>query len=98
MNFTGMKKAYESQALNDASSRLKKILDAKYEPADLDKIARDCDYLTDDEQTQLLSLLHKYQHLFDGSLGVWNGQPYDIELKPEAKPYHSQTISGPEGT
>jgi hypothetical protein len=25
------------QALNDASSRLKKILDAKYEPADLDK-------------------------------------------------------------
>ena len=42
--------AYESEALNDASSRLKKILDAKYEPADLDKIARDCEYLTDDEQ------------------------------------------------
>ncbi len=29
---------------------------------------------------QLLSLLHKYQHLFDGSLGTWNGKPYDIEL------------------
>jgi hypothetical protein len=43
---------YESQALIDASPRLKKILSAKYEPADLDKIARNCDYLTDDEQTQ----------------------------------------------
>jgi hypothetical protein len=31
---------YESQALIDASSCLKKKLDAKYEPADLDKIAR----------------------------------------------------------
>jgi hypothetical protein len=48
----------ESQALNNASSCLKKILDAKYEPADLNKIARNCDYLTDNEQTQLLSLLH----------------------------------------
>jgi thiamine phosphate synthase YjbQ (UPF0047 family) len=28
----------ESQALNEASSHLKKILDAKYEPANLNKI------------------------------------------------------------
>jgi hypothetical protein len=47
---------YESQALNDASSHLKKILDMKYEPADLDKIARNCDYLTDNKQTQLLRM------------------------------------------
>jgi hypothetical protein len=47
---------YESQALNDASSCLKKILDTKYEPADFNKIARICDYLTDDQQMQLLSL------------------------------------------
>jgi hypothetical protein len=86
---------YESQALIDASSRLKKILDAKYEPADLDKIARNCDYLTDDEQTQLLSLLCKYQHLFDGSLGTWNAKPYNIELKPDAKPYHSRPFLVP---
>jgi hypothetical protein len=87
--------SYESQALNDASSHLKKILDAKYEPADLDKIARNCDYLTDDKQTQLLSLLHKYQHLFDGSLGTWNDKPYNIELKPDAKPYHSRPFPVP---
>jgi hypothetical protein len=83
------------QVLNDASTHLKKILDATYEPADLDKIARDCDYLTDDKQMQLLSLLHKYQHLFNGSLGTWNGKPYDIELKPDAKPYHSRPFPVP---
>jgi hypothetical protein len=82
--------SYESQVLNDASTRLKKILDTKYEPAHIHKIARDCDYLTDHEQTQLLLPLHKYQHLFDCSLGTWNGKPYDIELKLDAKPYHSR--------
>jgi hypothetical protein len=84
--------SYESQALNDASSHLKKISDAKYEPADLNKIARNCDYLTDNEQKQLLLLLHKYQHLFYDLLGTWNGKPYDIELKPNAKPYHSRSF------
>ena len=86
---------YESQALNDASSRLKKILDAKYKPADLNKIARNCDYLTDDEQKHLLSLLHKYQHLFNGLLGTWNAKPYNIKLKPNAKPSHSSPFLVP---
>jgi hypothetical protein len=26
----------------------------------------------------------------DGLLGKWNDKPYDIELKPDAKPYHSK--------
>jgi len=39
---------------------------------------------------QLLTLLHKYQQLFNGMLGTWNGEPYNIALKPEAKPYHSR--------
>jgi hypothetical protein len=88
--FYWYEESYESQAFNDASSRLKKILDAIYEPADVDKIARNCDYLTDNEQMQLLSLLHTYQHLFNGSLGTWNDKPYDIELKADVKPYHSR--------
>jgi hypothetical protein len=86
---------YESQAHNDASSCLTKIYDTKYEPADLEKIARNCDYLTDNKQTQLLSLLHKYQHLFDCLLGTWNAKPYNIELKPNAKPYHSRPFPVP---
>jgi hypothetical protein len=86
---------YESQALNDASSHLNKILDTKYEPADLNKIACNCDYLTNDKLMQLLSLLHKYRHLFNGSLGTWNDKPYNIELKPNAKLYHSRPFLVP---
>jgi hypothetical protein len=68
----------------------------KYEPADLNKIARNCDYLTNDEQTQFFSLLHKYHHLFDGSLVTWNAkQSYNLELKPNAKPYHSRPYPVP---
>jgi hypothetical protein len=45
---------------------------------------------------KLLSLLHKYQqHLFHGSLGTWNDKPYDIELKPDAMPYHSRPFPVP---
>jgi hypothetical protein len=74
---------------------LKDIRRKIQEAADLNKIARNCDYLTDDEQMQLLSLLHKYQHLLDGSLGTWNAKPYNIELKPDAKPYHSRPFPVP---
>jgi len=49
--------AYESQALSDASSHLKKILDVKYKPADLDQIARDCNYFTDNKQMKAFSML-----------------------------------------
>jgi hypothetical protein len=77
------------EALQEASAHLKKILDAKYEAADLDKVVRACEYLDSNEQQQLLALLHKYEHLFDGTLGTWNNEPYDIELKDGAKPYHS---------
>jgi hypothetical protein len=41
---------------------------------------------------QLLLLLHKYQNPFVCLLGTWNGKPYDIELKPDAKPYHSRSF------
>jgi len=66
------------------------ILDAKYEAADLDEVIRACDHLDADEQSQLQALLHKYEHLFNGTLGTWNDEPYNIELKEGAKPYHSK--------
>ena len=85
----------ETEALQEASARLKKILDAKYEAADLDEVVRACEYLDSNEQQQLLALLRKYEHLFDGTLGTWNNEPYDIELKDGAKPYHSRPFPIP---
>ena len=33
--------------------------------------------------------------MFDGTLGKWTGEPYDIELQPDAKPYHSRAYPIP---
>ena len=62
---------YETEAIQEASACLQKILDAKYAPADLDEVVRMCGHLTDDEKCQLHALLSKYDHLFDGTLGTW---------------------------
>ena len=94
-DFYWHKEALESQALNDATSRIKKILDAKYEPANLEKIMRDCKHLTEDEQASLLALLCKFESLFDGMLGIWHDKPYNIELKPDATPYHARPFPVP---
>jgi len=85
----------ETEALQEASARLKKILDAKYKPADLDELVRQCEHLDRDQQQQLLTLLYKYEALFDGTLGTWRNEPYDIELREGVKPYHSRPFPIP---
>ena len=37
----------------------------------------------------------KFEDLFDGSLGQWTGEPYHIELRKDAKPYHGRPYSVP---
>ena len=65
---------YETQALQEASAHLQKILDVKHALADLDTVIQACRHLTEDEICQLHALLHKYEHLFDGTLGTWNNE------------------------
>ena len=71
-------------SIADATDRLKGILDAKYEKADLEEIVKEAEYLSSDEQQKLLRLLQRYETLFDGTLGNWEKEKYDIELKPDA--------------
>ena len=85
----------ESEAVQDATQRLKSILDAKYEPADLQAVAALATHLTKDEQFQLQTLLEKYTPLFDGTLGHWKDVLYDVELKPDATPYHAKAYPIP---
>ena len=33
--------------------------------------------------------------MFDGNLGTWHGNPYDIKLKPDAEPYHGKHFPVP---
>ena len=79
----------------DASDRLKRILDAKYEAADLEAVCRSQDQLNDEERQMLLQLLTKYKHLFDGTLGKWNGTKVELELNEGAKPYHARAFPIP---
>jgi hypothetical protein len=85
----------EPEAVQHATDRIKKILDANYEKADPHEIAAAQDHLTPEQQEQLEQLLHKYESLTDGTLGQWVGDPYEIQLKPGAKPYHAKAFPVP---
>ena len=85
----------ESEAVSEATNRIKKILDAKYVKANLEEVAKANEKLKQEEQTKLLALLRKYESLFDGTLGTWKGSKYHIELKPDAKPYHAKAFPIP---
>jgi hypothetical protein len=64
--------ANEPQMLRDEYSQATKILDAEYKPASLDDVIKICESLHVEEQHQLKTLLQKYEHLLDGTLGEFN--------------------------
>jgi hypothetical protein len=85
----------DSYAVDEATERLKGILDAKYEAADLKEVARESKHLSPEEQQKLYQLLCKHETLFDGTLGHWKDSSYQIELKPDATPYHARAFPIP---
>ena len=86
---------YESDIVQEATTRLRSILDAKYEPANLDKITASCSYLDATQQSSLNDLLQRYRHLFDGTLGTWRSTPYAIQLRENVQPYHAKPFPIP---
>ncbi len=45
----------------------------------------------------LKRLLEKFEPLFDGTLGTWDTEPIDLELKdPDAKLYHAKPYPVPQ--
>ena len=78
------------------AERIQNIVDAKYCPADLKSIAKECKLLDESEQNKLFLLLEKFSHLFDGTLGDWKTDPVDLELKdPDCTPHHSRPYPVP---
>jgi hypothetical protein len=77
--------------LKDSTDRLKKILDAKYVPADLEKLCQ-----SQAQQKKLLDLLQKHSALFDGTLGLSKDAEVSLELKEDAKPYHARAYPVPQ--
>jgi transposase InsO family protein len=69
-------------------SFLQTILESKYEKQDLRSVAEAQQHLTVEQRQRLEEVLRKHERLFDGTLGKWNGVKVDIELKPDAVPFH----------
>jgi len=70
----------EPEAVQEASDRIKQILDAKYVAADLEDVCNNQEQLDQQEQQKLLRLLRKHEHLFDGTLGKWTGTKVKLDL------------------
>ena len=89
--------AQEPVSTRTATKRVVEILDAKYEKADLPAIIRDnCSHLKPSEREKLLSVLLKFESLFDGTLGDWNLPPISFELKEGTTPYHGRPYPIPQ--
>jgi len=82
---------HEPKSTLEATKRVVKILEAKYEKADLNVVVNEhCGHLTSSEQEKLLKLLTEFEDLFDGTLGDWDTEPVSLELKEGARPYHGR--------
>ena len=83
--------AQEPFSTRSATKHMVKILDAKYEKADLPAIIREnCSDLTASGREKLLSVLLKIKLHLDGTLVDWKLPPVSLELKEGMKPYHSR--------
>ena len=81
-----------SEPVKATARRATKILDAKYEKADLEEVVNKITTLNSKQKKALLKLLRKFESLFDGTLGDFDCAPADIELKPgHDQPYHART-------
>ena len=85
----------DSPCMQEASNRIQQILDAKYQPADVNQLVLEYKHLNEEEKDKLLHLLLKYESLFDGTLGHWKGETYNIQLREDAMPYHARAYPIP---
>jgi hypothetical protein len=83
--------AQELISTRSTTKRMVKILDAKYEKADLPAIIREnCSHRTASDREKLLSVLLKFEPLLNGTLGDWKLPPVSFERKEGMKPYHGR--------
>ena len=54
-----------------------------------------CQHLTMTQRNELLQLLQKFEELFDGTLGTWETDLVDFQLKVDVKPIYSRPYPVP---
>jgi hypothetical protein len=92
----------KSDETNDESNEelcLATILPANYKPVDIASVVEKQTHLTVEEREKLHTMLLDFQTPFQGKRGNYNGEPIELELLPDAKPFYrkpffnSQSIS-----
>ena len=91
-----MQMSQDPPAIAAETKRISDILDAKYEPANLDNVVQDIPNLKTDQRKEIFTLLKKYESLFNGQLGRWKGPPHTIHLKDNVTPYHGKPYKIPQ--
>ena len=88
--------ATEPAATKEETERVTRILDAKYDAADLPTIVEEnCSHLTARQKGALLKLLQSYESMFQGTLGKWDGEEVHFELKEGARPWQGRPYPVP---
>ena len=59
-----------------------KILNSTFQKSDLKQVADNLTQMNAEERILLLIILEGFEDLFDVTLGYWDTQPVDLELKP----------------
>ena len=85
----------ESKNIKSATNRIEKILDAKYDKANLKDVTTKLRYLSNDEQFLIYRSLKRYESMFDGTLGNYTGSEYKIELLEGAQPFKTKPFPIP---
>jgi hypothetical protein len=97
----------ELKSTQEANKCATRILDAKYNKADLQSIVKNnCKLLSanqqqsycslsTNQQKKLLQILMKYELLFDGTLGDWKTMLVSFQFKEGVTPYHGQAFPVP---
>ena len=78
----------EPVSTREATKRLVKPLKSTYEKEKIKQVAYNATQLVSKKRTQLLRLLDNFQDLFDGTLGDWDTDPANLELKTDSKPFN----------
>jgi len=87
--------AADSDPAEDAVHRVKRILDAKCDKTDVEKICEEQAELVKQQRGPPAVLLCKHEAMFDGQLGHWHGQEVKLELQEGANPYHAHACNVP---
>jgi hypothetical protein len=83
--------AQEPVSTRSPTKHMVEILDAKYEEADILAIVLEhCSHLKVSHREKPLSMLLKFELLFDGTLGDWNLLPVSFDLKEGMKTHHGR--------